>query len=135
MVSDYMKNTKKESKLYIIVRPIIKILFKFFYNPKVIGDGNIPKEGKVILAGNHTNNFDCLMLMSSTKRCIHFLAKIELFRGFKKIIFSNMGLIPVDRSKKNKEALDIAKSYLDNDKIIGIFPEGTIPKDKKLLPF
>ena len=84
MVSDYMKNTKKESKLYIIVRPIIKILFKFFYNPKVIGDGNIPKEGKVILAGNHTNNFDCLMLMSSTKRCIHFLAKIELFRGFKK---------------------------------------------------
>ena len=46
-----------------------------------------------------------------------------------------MGLIPVDRSKKNKEALDIAKSYLDNDKIIGIFPEGTIPKDKKLLPF
>ncbi len=135
MVSDYMKNTKKESKLYIIVRPIIKILFKFFYNPKIIGDGNIPKEGKVILAGNHTNNFDCLMLMSSTKRCIHFLAKIELFRGFKKIIFSNMGLIPVDRSKKNKEALNIAKSYLDNDKIIGIFPEGTIPKDKKLLPF
>lgn len=126
----------KESLLYKIVRPIIKLLFLLLYNPKIVGKYNIPKNGRIILAGNHTNNFDCLLLMSSTKRCIHFLAKDELWRGFKKIVFSNMGLIPVNRRKKDPHALEMAKNYLKNEKVIGIFPEGTISKEKGvLLPF
>ena len=95
-----MNNKCKESRFYKIVRPILKFLFLNIYRPKIIGSENIPKESRIILAGNHTNNFDCVLLMSSTKRCIHFLAKVELFKGFKKVIFSNLGLIPVDRSKK-----------------------------------
>ena len=131
-----MKNKCKESKLYIIVRPIIKALFKFLYTPKIIGSENIPKSGRIILAGTHTNNFDCLLLMSSTKRCIHFLAKKELWSGLKGIIFSNMGLIPIDRKVKNPDSLKLAKEYLENGKVIGIFPEGTTEKEKGvLLPF
>lgn len=125
----------KDSLLYIILRPIIKILF-LLYTPKIVGKENIPKEGKIILAGNHTNNFDCLLLISSTKRCIHFLAKDELWKGLKKIIFSNMGLIPVNRREKSHHSLEIAENYLNNGKVIGIFPEGTFSKDKsRLLPF
>ena len=130
-----MDNKVRESKFYKIVRPILKFLFLNLYRPKIIGSENIPKEGRVILAGNHTNNFDCVLLMSSTKRCIHFLAKVELFKGFKKVIFSNLGLIPVDRSKKNPDALKTAKMYLENDMVIGIFPEGTFSKKGELLPF
>ena len=130
-----MNNKCKESMLYKIVRPILKFLFLNLYRPKIIGSENIPKEGRIILAGNHTNNFDCVLLMSSTKRCIHFLAKVELFKGFKKVIFSNLGLIPVDRSKKNPDALKTAKMYLENDMVIGIFPEGTFSKTDELLPF
>ena len=130
-----MDNKVRESKFYKIVRPILKFLFLNLYRPKIIGSESIPKEGRVILAGNHTNNFDCVLLMSSTKRCIHFLAKVELFKGFKKVIFSNLGLIPVDRSKKNPDALKTAKMYLENDMVIGIFPEGTFSKKGELLPF
>lgn len=125
----------KDSLLYIILRPIIKILF-LLYTPKIVGKENIPKEAKIILAGNHTNNFDCLLLISSTKRCIHFLAKDELWKGLKKIIFSNMGLIPVNRREKSHHSLEMAENYLNNGKVIGIFPEGTFSKDKsRLLPF
>lgn len=126
----------KESLFYRIIRPIIKCLFLTLYRPKIIGSENIPKKGRIILAGNHTNNFDSLMLISSTKRSIHFLAKIELWKGPKKIIFSNLGLIPVDRKKKGGKSLELAKGYLENEKVIGIFPEGTFSKNKdKLLPF
>ena len=122
--------------LYKIVRPIIKFLFLILYTPKIMGEENIPKQGRIILAGNHTNNFDCILLMSSTKRCIHFLAKKELWSGPKKIIFSNMGLIPVDRKKHDHTSLEDAENYLKNEKVIGIFPEGTTRKGKeKLLPF
>ena len=127
---------QKEALLYKIVRPIISVLFKFLYTPKIIGKENIPKDGKIILAGNHTNNFDCLLLMSSTKRCIHFLAKDELWKGIKKIIFGNMGLIPVNRRMKDHNALTVAEEYLNNEKVIGIFPEGTTEKEVgKMLPF
>lgn len=129
--SDYL-----EPILYRVVRPIINILFKFFYQPTYLGLENIPKEGSVVLAGNHTNNFDCLLLISSTKRTIHFLAKDELLKGSKKVIFKNMGIIPVNRRIHDKEALIKAKEVLSQNQVIGIFPEGTFSKVKgQLLPF
>ena len=74
--------------------------------------------------------------MSSTNRCIHFLAKIELFKGIKKIFFKNLGIIPVDRSKKNPEAINKANEYLNNNMIVGIFPESTINKTQEIImPF
>jgi len=123
--------------LYKIARPIISMFFKILYRPKIIGKENIPKNGKFILAGNHINNFDSVLLMSSTKRNIHFLAKIELTKGFKKIIFNNLGIIPVDRSKKNNSSvIEVSKKYLENDLVVGIFPEGTTEKGcGYLLPF
>lgn len=125
-----------EPILYRVVRPIINILFKFFYQPTYLGLENIPKEGSVVLAGNHTNNFDCLLLISSTKRTIHFLAKDELLKGPKKVIFKNMGIIPVNRRIHDKEALIKAKEVLSQNQVIGIFPEGTFSKVKgQLLPF
>lgn len=123
-----------DSILYRILRPIIKYFMKIFYRPKIIGMENIPKEGRIILAGNHTNIFDCLLLISSTKRSIHFLAKDELWKGIKKILFSNLGLIPVNRRQKDHKALETAYSYLREEELIGIFPEGTIGKNR-ILPF
>lgn len=125
----------KDSLLYRTIRPILNIFTMIYIRPKYIGLKNIPKEGRVILAGIHTSILDPLVLIKSTKRQIHFLAKDELWKGPKKIIFSNLGLIPVNRREKDKFALKEAKKYLENEKIIGIFPEGTTEKGRGLLPF
>ncbi len=127
----------KESMLYKVIRPIVTSAFKILYRPKIVGKEYIPSNGRIILAGNHTNNLDSILLMCSTKRCIHFLAKIELWKGPKKIIFNNLGLIPVNRKIKDHNVLVNAEKYLEDDKVIGIFPEGTTRKDgkKELLPF
>lgn len=126
----------KNSLLYTIVRPIVSGLFKLLYRPKYIGKENIPKSGRVILAGNHKNNLDPVYLLSSTKRPVHFLAKRELFIGLKGIIFNHMGLIPVDRKTKSHHSLELAEKYLESEKMIGIFPEGTFNRsDDTILPF
>ncbi len=126
----------EKPKFYRLVRPIISGLFRVLYRPTVIGVENIPKEGRVVLAGNHTSYLDCLLLISSTKRTIHFLAKNSLVKGPKKIIFQSMGIIPVDRSKKDPNALNTAISYLNREKVIGIFPEGTINHTEEVtMPF
>ena len=125
----------KEPILYKILIPLNKI-FMSMYLVEYINKEYIPKKGKIILAGNHTSYLDPLLLMSSTPRCIHFLAKKELCKGIKKYFFNSIGIIPVDRSRKNPEVIKKSNEILLNDSIIGIFPEATINKSKDIiLPF
>lgn len=126
----------KEPLFYRAVRVPLAACFKAVYRPTLTGTENIPENGRVILAGNHTNYFDCLLVASATKRCVHYLAKDELMRGPLKLIFGSLGIIPVNRRQKDKAALETAEAMLRDEKFIGIFPEGTINRtDDIIMPF
>ena len=121
---------------YRFVRPIVKAFFYIVYRPVVIGKDNVPKKGRIILASNHTDYFDCVAMVATNKRTIHFLAKDELLKGTLGPAFKSMGIIPVNRREKDKNALPAAKRVLEEEKMIGIFPEGTFKKEaSELLPF
>ena len=113
-----------EYKLYRFTRPIITFLMKLIFHIEIIGSENIDDKESIILAGNHKHFLDCMMLISSTKRTIRFLAKKELLDKYG-WLFKRMGIIPVDRKRKNKEAISEACSVLNKNGVIGIFPEGT----------
>lgn len=122
--------------LYKVLRPVAKVLLKVLYRPKIIGKENIPKEGRIVLAGNHMHNVDCVMVVASTKRCVHFLAKEELVNGKLGFFFKRLGLIPVKRKTKDGKALPESVKYLENEKVIGIFPEATFNRSNDvILPF
>lgn len=126
----------KEPLLYKIIRPIISISFKMFFCPKIVGQENLKIESPFVLAGNHTSYLDPILLLTTEKRVIHFLAKDSLNKGIKKIIFKNMGIIPVNRKIKDKSVLINAYNCLTNGMIVGVFPEGTINRTKDtIIPF
>ena len=126
----------KEPLLYRITRPIIKLFMKLFFRPTYKGLENITSVESCILAGNHTSNLDCLLLISATNKTIHFLAKDSLAKGLKKYLFLNMGIIPVNRKIHDKNALNAGINALRENKTIAIFPEGTINKTKdNVMPF
>lgn len=126
----------QDTLFYKIVRPIILVLFKVLYRPTIIGRENIPKKEGVVLAGNHTKWLDPIMLVALTKRQVHFLAKDELFLGKTKFIAKGMGCIPVNRKIHDKDALNLGYKTLENNKVIGIFPEGTINRTTDIImPF
>ena len=126
----------KEPMLYKIVRPPLTFLFKAVYRPSTEGEENIPKEGKIILAGNHTHLLNCFSVAIATKRCVHFVAKAELMKGIGKYIFPGLGIIPIDRSTNGKEAILETEKYLEDGKLIAIFPEGTVNRtDDPMMPF
>ena len=131
-----MKNKlKKDPLLYRILLPLDKLVMSL-YRVQYQGLENIPKNGAFILAGNHTSNLDPLLLMSTTNRTLHFLAKIELCRGIKKYFFSGVGIIPVDRSKTNPLAIATSNEYLNSGSAIAIFPEATINRTNDIImPF
>lgn len=126
----------KEPMLYKIVRPPLAFLFKLIYRPETEGTENIPAEGKIILAGNHTHLLNCFSVALATKRCVHFVAKAELMKGIGKYIFPGLGIIPIDRSTNGKEAIMETERYLEDGKLIAIFPEGTVNRtDDPMMPF
>jgi len=123
--------------LYRMGRFILGPIFKLYYNPKVIGKENIPKEGAILIVGNHKHLYDQCLTIISTKRYIHYMAKKEYFDN-KKVawFFKGTGCISVDRSKKDKTSVELALSVLKDDGAIGLFPEGTRNRTKEiLLPF
>lgn len=116
--------------LYKVAKPILGFIYKLWYNPKIIGKENIPKEGPVVIVGNHVHIMDQCNVILATKRCIHYMAKKEYFdptykEGKFPWFFKGAGCIPVDRSKKDEEATKEALNVLKNSEMLGLFPEGT----------
>jgi 1-acyl-sn-glycerol-3-phosphate acyltransferase len=128
---------EKDPKFYkYFAKYVVKAFVRIVYHPKYIGVENIPKDGRIVLAGNHTNNLDCILIIASSPRVVHFMAKDSLYKGFKKHLFKHMGIIPVNRKIKDKDCLITAKNFLNKDLVIGIFPEGTINRtDDTIMPF
>lgn len=125
----------EEPKAYLKHRGTLYFLFKVLFRPTIEGSEKIPEEGRIILAGNHTHFMDCITVAASTKRCVHFLAKSELMKPPLKWFFAPFGIIPVHRGQKDKAALSSAIEVLNDDKVIGIFPEGKVNEERgTLLP-
>lgn len=123
--------------LYRLGKIVLGPLFKLYYNPTIIGKENILTSGPIIIAGNHKHLYDQCLTIIATSRGINYLAKKEYFDNKKTAwFFKKTGCIPVDRSKKDKNAVNKALTILNNNGAIGIFPEGTRNKTKNLLlPF
>lgn len=115
---------------YKIFKAILSPIYRLWYNPKIKGKENIPKSGPIILAGNHIHIMDQCNVIISTKRPIHYMAKKEYFdkqykEGKFAWFFRMSGCIPVDRTTKDEDAKSSALQVLNEQKALGIFPEGT----------
>jgi len=135
---------KKEKKnndiyndwLYNLVRPIIRFIVLIVMNPKVIHKKRIPKKGGYLYAGTHVSKFDWIALGVTTLKPVHYLAKKELFDSRFGWFVKKLGMICVDRKKKNNGSKEEAVKALNAGKVVGLFPEGTINKtDDYIMPF
>lgn len=130
------ENSKKMF-MYNLCKCILRPLFKLWYPYKVINKEVTNIDGPVIFCGNHIHLMDQCLPILVTKRPIHYMAKIEYFQNPKtKWFFKMVGCIPVNRSIHDANAKDLAIEVLENNYALGLFPEGTRNKTKKLLqPF
>lgn len=116
---------KENRVLYRILKVICGTILKVLYRPKVYGAENIPETGGVVFVSNHKHAFDPVVVMTFTSRFVHYLAKESIFRGLHGKMLESIGIIKVDRSKRNPLAVMSAENVLSAGGAIGIFPEGT----------
>jgi len=92
-----------------------------------------PQEKKFILIGApHTSNWDFplgLLTFWTLDFKIHWVAKIQMFRGPLHYLFTALGGIPVDRSSSHGFIQQIADRFEQTDQmVLTIAPEGTRSK-------
>ncbi|MGL5864429.1 MAG: HAD-IB family hydrolase [Dermatophilaceae bacterium] len=102
---------------------------------EIEGVEHIPGSGPVILAGNHRSYFDIpalLQVMRRTNRTARILAKRELFDipGVGSLVTA-LGGIPVDRGSGGAESLEAAAVALEGGEVVGVLPQGTIPRGER----
>ena len=132
------KELKKEShsKGYKFFKTVLGAIFWLYYRPKIVNKEVIPKDGPIILCGNHIHMLDQCAPLLSTKRMVHYMAKKEYFDGKFAWFFKAAGCISVNRSIHDSDAKAKALEVLNNGWALGLFPEGTRNRtEETLLPF
>lgn len=118
---------------YKIACFITKIGLMFWYRLVYLNTPQLPEKG-FILACNHVAQVDPMLLAYRIERPIHFMAKKELFEnkllGF---LLSHLNAFAVDRGTGDADALQHAVDMIEQNKIMGIFPEGTRSKSGEML--
>lgn len=116
--------------LFAICFALLWIPIRLFYPVKVVGKNNLPKKKGYVLTCNHYSNLDPILLDIYLNKKIRFLAKKELFKKkFVGFCLKRFGGFPVDREKPGVSSFKFALNVLKENKILGIFPEGTRNKN------
>jgi 1-acyl-sn-glycerol-3-phosphate acyltransferase len=114
------------SPVYTLVGALSWPLMHGVYRLQVTGVENIP-EGGVVLAANHTSNFDPWPLGFPLwpRRQLYFMGKAELFNPVLGPVLRAAGAFPVRRGEHDVQAIETAIRLCKEGKVVAMFPEGT----------
>ena len=119
---------------YAILRYYVDITLKLSYrNIRYVGRENIPQDGAVIYAPNHTNALmDALVILAMDRRAKVFVARADIFKiPILAKIFAFLKIMPImrmrdglDEVRRNNETIEKAVDVLRDKVPFCIFPEG-----------
>jgi 1-acyl-sn-glycerol-3-phosphate acyltransferase len=128
-----MQEKNKINRLYWFLHFLIGIYLRTLCRLKLEGVENVPREGGVIIASNHSAAADPFLLGSTIPRELWFMAKRELFESFfQKMIISRVNAFPVDRFSFDLEVIKKSISLLNEGKALIMFPQGTRSRDGEI---
>jgi 1-acyl-sn-glycerol-3-phosphate acyltransferase len=113
-----------------------RIFARGYHNMRVFTPSQLPRKGPAIVVCNHASGLDPMLVQSACSRMIVWMMaseyyKIKSLRWF----YEAIEAIPVDRSGRDVAATRAALRTLANGRVLGIFPEGRIETERRLLPF
>lgn len=111
---------------YNIIKFVAGVILRILFRVKVEGVKKVPLDGKLVICSNHASNWDPLFISIVFPRQICWMSKKELFKNkILAFLLYKLGVFPVDRGDTDITAIKNALKVLKNDKVLGIFPEGT----------
>jgi 1-acyl-sn-glycerol-3-phosphate acyltransferase len=117
----YPRNVFKRTLLKVGIKIVLKVLARV----DVTGLENIPKEGPLLLAGNHVGSIETALMAVYSPRLVEFLAAGDLpLDPQTQFASDNYGFIAVNRGNLDRKSVRMALDVLAQNGVLGIFPEG-----------
>ena len=104
------------------VRPLLRSVFSF----QVEGVEKVPTSGPVLIAANHSNYLDGVVLGAALSRKIIFLVMPRVYHATRlhPAFHRHVGSIPINLERPDPGAIKRTFQVLEAGEVVGIFPEG-----------
>jgi 1-acyl-sn-glycerol-3-phosphate acyltransferase len=122
--------------LYRLFRDRVRGMLERHFEFRVEGTEHLPADGPLIVAANHHNYLDGIVLAAAVARPIAFLVMPRVWRAtpLHPFLHRHIGSIPLNLSGPDVGALRRALSVLAQGRPVGIFPEGPFSVRGQLEP-
>ena len=138
------KNIYDNDSLYTFLKPFVDWCTRRSYRKiKVYGKENLPENGAILLAPNHTNTLmDALVILQASCNPTVFGARADMFnKSFIAKLMYFFRILPMVRQRdglrnvlKNHESFETIVATLEHDVPFCMFPEGRHRPAHSLLP-
>jgi 1-acyl-sn-glycerol-3-phosphate acyltransferase len=134
-VSPAMDEPEHLPVLYAWLKRALPPLLRRFFAFRVSGLEHLPARGSYIVAANHANYLDGVVLASALPRKISFLVMPRVYRAtlFHPYFHNHVGSIPVSLARPDPGAIRRALRVLERGGVVGIFPEGPFSQHGRLV--
>lgn len=119
----YPRNRFIRKSFQLVARGLLRLLTRI----KIQGMENYPKDGPLIVVGNHTGVLEVVLMAVFAPRIIEFMGSVDIpHESFLSVIIDGYGFIPVHRGNVSRESMKSGAEVLKQNGVIGVFPEGGI---------
>jgi 1-acyl-sn-glycerol-3-phosphate acyltransferase len=100
------------SRRYRLFRRAMTLLCRLLFGYRVHGGDGVPSDGPLIVASNHSQYADPVLVCVAVPRRLQWMAKKELFGFPLRKFFEFIGSFPVDREGGGRGAIRTALDFL-----------------------
>lgn len=129
----YPRKRLARTLVRMVGRAVLPVLFKLEFT----GREDFPRQGPLLVVGNHTAAMEAVLLNIFSPWQIEMLSAADTpGERITELVADLYGVIPLHRGAYDRAALNCALDVLDQNGIVGLFPEGGIWEEgkKKALP-
>ncbi|MGH7392381.1 MAG: lysophospholipid acyltransferase family protein [Candidatus Rokuibacteriota bacterium] len=125
-----------EPLLYRLLRAPVRAALERFFDLRVDGLAHVPARGPYIVAANHHNYLDGVVLAVTAPAPVGFLVMPRVWRAtpLHPLLFRHLGSIPLRLDRPDAGGLRAALAALQDGRVVGIFPEGPFSVRGRLEP-
>lgn len=123
-------------RLYGFLRGACAATLRSVFGLEVSGLEYVPAKGPFVIASNHHNYLDAVVLDVTVPRHIHFLVMPRVYHAspLHPPFHRWLGSIPVNLERPDSGAIKRALGVLEDGGVVGIFPEGPFSREGRLVP-
>ena len=121
--------------VYAGLKRVLPPILRHFFDFRASGLEHLPRRGPYIVAANHANFLDGVVLGTAVPRPISFLVMPRVYRAtpLHPYFHDHVGSIPVSLVRPDPGAIRRALRVLEHGGVVGIFPEGPFSQQGTLV--